>query len=242
MALAGLPGLAHAAADVTPRQALGPFYPTPKQVTERQGAWRDNDLLLVPGADQPALGTPLLFTGRVLTPRGRPVPGVEVEIWQACTRARYLCSRDRREKNPRDPGFQYFGSCSSGEAGLFAFRTIVPPAYHSGVFPDWVRPSHIHVRVCGLGRRDFVTQLYFHDPAEPTNDENLRLHGRDLLIAEVPRAKRDRLIRRVDPLAEGDDVGARLNISESVEPPWAGLEARKWVDFPLVLDRELEQV
>ena len=226
-------------ADVTPSQVAGPYYPTRKERGVVGGPAGDNDLLVVPGAAEEAVGTSILVTGQVLDREGRPVPAVLVELWQACSAGRYLSHRDHRAQRQRDPGFAYYGVCVADSAGFYAFRTLVPPSYPAGV-GAWIRPRHLHFAVRGPGRRSFVTQMYFDDPADPLNEaENLGLHGPDGIIATVPRSKRARLIRAVEAYPPGR-VSERLGVAEG-EPPWAGFVASKWAHFPLVLDEDLEQ-
>lgn len=231
------PGQALGLGDKTPRQVDGPYYPTR---LEMDAAGRDNDLVHVAGSATPAGGTVILVTGKVLDRGGRPKAGASVELWQAGSAGRYLSGRDHRRERERDPGFQYFGTCETDRAGLYAFRTIVPPSYPAGL-GNWIRPRHLHFRVRGIGRRDFITQMYFDDPADPSNEEeNLALHRRDALLKTVPVSKRPLLVRPVQAFPSAG-LDARLGVTESLEAPWQGLSAPKWVHFPLVLDGELRQ-
>ena len=206
---------------------MGPFYPREAQIATRPGAWRDNDLTEIPGVDAVARGQRLVITGKVLDADQRPVDGAVVEIWQACLSGRYLSTKDRRRSRKHDPAFQYWGSCSVGDAGDHAFKTIVPPAYPSGVVPGWIRPPHIHVQVRAPGLDDFVTQLYFDETEQPDNAEvNLSLQRRDLLLMGVVQRKRDQLIRPVralsaEPLAMLDDTSLDDGL------PWAGLDGAR---------------
>ncbi len=233
-----VPGLVRGA-EPTPPQMEGPYYPREAQTATRPGAWRDNDLTEIPGFAGTARGTRLVITGQVLDTGARPQGGALVEIWQACESGRYLSTKDRRRGREHDPAFQYWGSCATDQHGRYAFKTIVPPSYPSGVLPGWVRPPHIHVRVRRPGERDFVTQLYFDDPDRADNREvNLALQRRDLLLHGVPTGKREQLVRPVralsaEPMAmlHGSHLDSGL--------PWTGLLGARWVDFPIVLDPQL---
>ncbi|MDE0458794.1 MAG: hypothetical protein OXI15_15985, partial [Chromatiales bacterium] len=60
----------------TPRQTTGPFYPYEHALES------DADLVRVGGRDTLARGVIAHLSGVVTDDRGRPVPGVQVEIWQ----------------------------------------------------------------------------------------------------------------------------------------------------------------
>src|SRR3954470_2232780 len=68
---------------VTPAQVTGPFYPMD---------WSgdaDTDLVRVVGEAAQAQGTVTHLRGRVLDPRGHPVKGAVVEIWQCDAKGLY---------------------------------------------------------------------------------------------------------------------------------------------------------
>ncbi|MCU0790527.1 MAG: protocatechuate 3,4-dioxygenase subunit beta [Nitratireductor sp.] len=130
---------------------------------------RDNDLLTNfarPG--HTAIGERIVVHGRVLDERGRPVPRILVEVWQANAGGRY---RHKKEGYiaALDPDFGGCGRCLTDDDGRYAFRTIRPGAYPwpNGV-NDW-RPSHIHFSVFGSGfAQRLITQMYFEgDPLIP---------------------------------------------------------------------------
>jgi len=208
------PALALAARETTPGQMVGPYYPQDDQLALRPGAWQDNDLMVVPGGVASAAGRRMELGGQVRGTNGEPLRGATVEIWQANAEGRYLSGKDGRSERPHDPEFQYFGTCTTGDDGRYAFRTIVPPSYPAGVIPGWVRPPHIHVAVRSEGLEPFITQVYWDDPNDPHRELHARLQRRDLLIKNVKPRKRDRLIR---PMT-GDHVGR--------------------VDFPILLDAD----
>ena len=126
----------------------------------------DNDLIhnfAKPG--ESAIGERIIVHGRVLDERGRPVPGVLLEFWQANAGGRY---RHKKETYLAaiDPNFGGCGRAISDDEGHYAFRTIRPGAYPwpNGV-NDW-RPAHIHFSVFGHGfAQRLITQMYFEgDP------------------------------------------------------------------------------
>ena len=129
----------------------------------------DNDLILnyaAPG--ESAVGERIIMHGRVLDERGRPVPNVLLEFWQANAGGRYRHVRDGYLA-ALDPNFGGCGRTITGEDGSYSLRTIKPGPYPwpNGV-NDW-RPAHIHFSVFGHGfAQRLITQMYFEgDPHIP---------------------------------------------------------------------------
>ena len=130
---------------------------------------KDNDLIhnfAQPG--ESAIGERIIVHGKVLDERGRGVPGVLLEFWQANAAGRY------RHKNegymaPLDPNFGGCGRTITDDDGGYAFRTVKPGPYPwpNGV-NDW-RPAHIHFSIFGYGfAQRLITQMYFEgDPLIP---------------------------------------------------------------------------
>jgi protocatechuate 3,4-dioxygenase beta subunit len=130
----------------------------------------DNDLIYnfaKPG--ESAIGQRIIVHGRVLDERGRSVPGVLVEFWQANAAGRYRHKREGYTAAPLDPNFGGCGRTITDEDGRYWFRTIKPGPYPwpNGV-NDW-RPAHIHFSVFGSGfAQRLITQMYFEgDPLIP---------------------------------------------------------------------------
>ncbi|SFZ84767.1 protocatechuate 3,4-dioxygenase beta subunit [Devosia enhydra] len=126
----------------------------------------DNDLIINfarPG--EMAIGQRIIVHGRVLDERGRPVPGVLVEYWQANAGGRYRHKKEGYQA-ALDPNFGGCGRSITAEDGSYWFRTVKPGAYPwpNGV-NDW-RPAHIHFSVFGSGfAQRLITQMYFEgDP------------------------------------------------------------------------------
>jgi protocatechuate 3,4-dioxygenase beta subunit len=177
----------------TPPQTEGPFYP------DRLPLDQDNDLVAVAGRGSPANGEVTDLTGRILDLNGRPLGGVEIEIWQVDHHGIYLHSGDRREG--RDVNFQGFGRFETGRAGEFRFRTIKPVPYPG-------RTPHIHVKLKKGGRELLTTQLYVRDHP---------LNARDGLLRSIrDSAQRESVLV---PFVPAGGFEARCDIVLGVTPP-----------------------
>ena len=138
VALVAAPALAASppALPLTPENELGPFY--------KRGAPTSTNLV-VPGE----VGLPLVVSGKVLDPGGKPLSGAILEVWHADGRGVYDLA-----------GYRYRASIVAGSDGSYRFLTLMP-----GHYPERVA-QHIHYRVSAPGRKVLVTQLYFAtDPA-----------------------------------------------------------------------------
>lgn len=128
-------------------------------------------------------GTPLTFTGQVRDTDGNPVPGAELDLWQADSHGYYSGFA------PHIPEGNLRGVVVADGQGQFSIDTIQPAPYQiptdgptgklieaAGWHP-W-RPAHLHLIVRASGYRPITTQLYFHggewldnDVAEATKPE-----------------------------------------------------------------------
>jgi hydroxyquinol 1,2-dioxygenase len=122
--------------------------------------------------DQIALdgkGDPCLVTGQVTGPDGEPVPGAQVDVWQANAEGFY---------DVQQPGVQpelnLRGLFTADGEGRFRFRTIVPRYYPipvDGPVGELLRvtgrhayrPAHIHFIVTAPGYRRLTTHLFVAD-------------------------------------------------------------------------------
>lgn len=192
--LAGGPSArrARAAALVpTPSQSQGPFYPA---------TWSgevDSDLVRIGGQPRRAYGQVAHVMGRVLGRDGRPLAGVQVEIWQADALGRYHHPRERRQG--ADPYFQGYGRMTVGADGAYHFRTLKPVPYPG-------RPPHIHFRLSRPGVALLTTQMYL--AGEPRN-------ARDPLFSRIDDAEQRRrlLVDLVPaPALEAGALAGRFDI------------------------------
>ncbi len=182
---------AEAARIATPPQGLGPFYPYGPEVE------RDADLVTVKGGTGTAKGEITLLSGRVLDARGRPVGGVQVEIWQCDAYGRYHHPRDTRDA-PLDPNFQGYGVVVTDADGAYRFRTIKPVPYPG-------RTPHIHFRLAGHDLPYLVTQMYI--AGYPQNE------GDFLLRSVVDSKARESLLVRFAPIPGTTELAARFDIT-----------------------------
>jgi protocatechuate 3,4-dioxygenase beta subunit len=175
----------------TPYQGKGPFYPQELPLDQ------NNDLTRVAGRSGHARGTIVDVSGRLLDEAGRPLRGVQIEIWQVNAYGRYHHRSDRQDK-PWDPDFQGFGRTLTDEQGAYRFRTVQPVAYPG-------RAPHIHFALSDRRFATFYTQLYI--AGAPEND-------RDFLLAQVRDAgARSSLIVNLEPSrVEGSELVGRFDI------------------------------
>ncbi len=146
----------------TAEDALGPFYPLslPKD--------QDYDLSLIAGRKTRALGQLLYVSGRVVNPRGEPIPNAVLEIWQANAAGRYTHPGDTSDA-PLDPNFQGYARIRSGPDGSYLIKTIQPGNYGP-------RTRHIHFDVRGKATR-LITQMYFEGEPKNEIDPLLKMQG-----------------------------------------------------------------
>ena len=139
--VAGAPLLA---AEPTPTQTEGPFFPKSDQ------ADKDLDMTRVEGRSEVALGEVIEISGQVLDETGAPIAGALVDVWQANSHGRYDHERDPNPA-PLDPNFQGWARLTTDAEGRYRVRTIKPGAYPVG--EGWSRPPHIHFKVAKRGFR-----------------------------------------------------------------------------------------
>ena len=168
--------IAQTAAQRTPEQILGPFYPL-------RSLGQNADLTRIAGRPGRAEGLVLNVMGRVLNLKNEPVRNATVEIWQANTHGRYTHPSDTNPA-PLDPNFEGSAILTTDSDGRYRFKTIKPAAYPAG--PNRMRPAHIHFQVSGRQDR-LVTQMYFEGDPYNQTDRFLQtaLEQRNLLITRL---------------------------------------------------------
>lgn len=103
-------------------------------------------------------GSLLVFSGRVLDKKSRPITNASVEIWQTDTQGIYNHPGDSNNSR-KDMGFQFFGTSISNSSGEYIFRTVIPGQYEP-------RPRHIHFKIRLDGKILLVSQIYFSIDSE----------------------------------------------------------------------------
>jgi protocatechuate 3,4-dioxygenase beta subunit len=189
--------LSQSSLPTTPLQTLGPFYPgnRPKD--------QDADLTVIRGKPGRAKGDLLYVMGRVLDPKGTPVKGARIEIWQANAAGRYAHVADTSPA-PLDPNFEGFAVVQTDSEGRYRFKTIKPAAYPIGAGGP-MRPPHIHFDVLGKYSRA-ITQMYF--PGEPLNEK-------DSIFREAGN-QRHQLVCKILPPTKNEEPEAKLAVWDVV--------------------------
>jgi protocatechuate 3,4-dioxygenase beta subunit len=153
--------------DLTKAVTEGPFYTprTPERTVLREAG---------------TVGTPLVLTGRVLTPDCQPVAGAVLDFWSCDGNGVY-----------DNEGFALRGHQFTDAAGTFRVETVKPRDYKQfGLH----RTPHVHVKVQGRQTALLTTQLFF--PGEPLNARDWFI--KDSLIMAVTRAGDGSLAGRFD--------------------------------------------
>jgi catechol 1,2-dioxygenase len=145
-------------------------------------------------------GDVLFFRGRVTSPDGTALAGVELDMWQADAEGFYS------NIHPDVPEWNLRGRFHSGPDGTFEVRTIVPPPYEipkngpTGVVLNTLgrhsfRPAHLHIKVRHPQYGELTSQLYFD--------------GGDYLDSDVANAVRDGLVARLVRCDDPNDLSVR---------------------------------
>jgi hydroxyquinol 1,2-dioxygenase len=112
-------------------------------------------------------GTPCVVRGRVLSAGGTPLPGAELDVWQANDQGFYDVQQP--DVQPRANGRGLF-TAAAGD-GSFWFRTIAPSFYPiptdgpvgtllNATQRHPYRPAHIHFIVTAPGYRPLTTHIF----------------------------------------------------------------------------------
>jgi len=142
-------------AGATESTVLGPFH----VVTSPRRELGDN-------IDLVGTGPQCVVEGRVLSVDGTPLPGAQIDVWQANDQGFYDVQQP--DVQPRGNGRGLF---TTGQDGAFWFRTIVPSHYpipHDGPVGTLLeatrrhpyRPAHIHFIVTAPGHRPLTTHIF----------------------------------------------------------------------------------
>ncbi|HJY99192.1 MAG TPA: intradiol ring-cleavage dioxygenase [Streptosporangiaceae bacterium] len=142
-------------AGATESTVLGPFH----MVTSPRRALGDSIDLI-------GTGPACVVTGRVLSVGGTPLPGAEIDVWQADDHGFY---------DVQQPGVQPQGNgrglFTADEGGAFWFKTVVPTYYPiptdgpvgtllTATKRHPYRPAHIHFIATAPGHRPLTTHIF----------------------------------------------------------------------------------
>lgn len=175
----------------SPGAVEGPFY--------LPGApWLGSPCVMPQRANE--AGDVLVVNGRITGPRGEPLAGVELDLWQADADGRYS------NFHPDVPEWNLRGRFSSDARGSYEVQTILPPPYEipkkgpagrvlNALGRHFFRPAHIHVKIRHAGFDELTSQLYFR--------------GGEYLDSDVAGAVRDGLIVSLSRRDLAADLAAR---------------------------------
>jgi catechol 1,2-dioxygenase len=144
-----------AAAAATESTVLGPFH----MVASPRRALGDS-------IDLVGTGPQCVLEGRVVSADGTPLPGAELDVWQANDQGFY----DVQQPDVQPPG-NGRGLFTAGPDGAYWFRTIVPTYYPIptdgpvGTLLEATkrhpyRPAHVHFIVTAPGHRPLTTHIF----------------------------------------------------------------------------------
>jgi hydroxyquinol 1,2-dioxygenase len=143
------------ASAATESTVLGPFH----MVASPRRALGDT-------IDLVGTGPQCVLEGRVLSAQGTPLPGAELDVWQANDQGFY----DVQQPDVQPPG-NGRGLFTAGQDGAYWFRTIVPTHYPiptdgpvgtllEATKRHAYRPAHIHFIVSASGYRPLTTHIF----------------------------------------------------------------------------------
>jgi hydroxyquinol 1,2-dioxygenase len=172
------------ASEATESTVLGPFHMVASPPRE-----------LGDTIDLVGTGQPCVVTGRVVSLDGAPLPGAQVDVWQADDHGFY---------DVQQPG-NGRGLFTCDDEGRFWFRTVTPSAYPiptdgpvgglltaTGRHP--YRPAHIHFIVAAGGHQPVTTHVF--------------VAGSEYLDSDAVFAVKQSLIRDFDEVDDPDQAAA----------------------------------
>lgn len=186
------------AGSATETTVIGPFY--------REGAPE-----LPPGGNMGEMdttGTPLLISGTVTDPSGKPIPGAVLDCWQASSVGVY----DSQMGAGEELGMR--GVYRTDADGFYLLRTTKPKWYPiptDGPVGDMIRatnrhpyrPGHVHFKISAPGYHTLVTHIF--DSSS------------DYLNSDTVFAVKDSLIVDFEVKHALDETARKLGI----QPPYA---------------------
>jgi catechol 1,2-dioxygenase len=198
----------------TPRTIEGPLYVHGAPLSK--GFARLDD-----GTEQ---GEVLVVHGRVLDPKGKPLAGAIVDVWQANTRGNYS------HFDPAQSTYNNRRRIETDAAGRYRFRSMMPSGY--AVPPRGAterlltmlgrhgkRPAHIHFFVSAPAHRHLTTQLNIAD--DPLVHDDFAHATREGLIPGIVR----RATTAAGPGKEPGEPYAEIEFDFTLQPARDASEA-----------------
>ncbi len=144
---------------------LGPFWRANSPVTENGGSI----------VRSPTPGPELFAQCEVVDVAGKPLAGVEVDVWQASPVGLY------ENQDETQAGMNLRGKFTTDSAGRFAFRSVKPAGYPvptGGPVGELLRaqnrhpyrPAHIHFLGFKPGYKTLITQVFVDDDEHLESD------------------------------------------------------------------------
>jgi catechol 1,2-dioxygenase len=152
-----------------------------------------------------------MVSGTVRSADGEPLPGAELDMWQATGEIPGQYSNI----HPGLPDYNLRGRFRTDAKGTFEVQTVVPAQYEirkSGPTGElfeligrsaW-RPAHLHFKVSQPGYRTLTTQLFFH--------------GDEYLGSDAGNAVKPDLIIPLHKADAGSGAGLRATYDFVLEP------------------------
>ena len=155
----------HNGATETASALLGPFWRMNSPRTENGGS--------IVRSETP--GPALFVSCRVCDPRGKPLEGVEVDVWQASPVGLY----ENQDKRQCDMNLR--GKFTTDSEGRFWFRSVKPAGYPvptHGPVGDLLRaqgrhpyrPAHLHFLAFKSAYKTLITQVFVDDDEHLESD------------------------------------------------------------------------
>jgi catechol 1,2-dioxygenase len=142
----------------TTANMMGPFW--------RMGSPREANGASIVRA--PTVGDPLFIKGQVCDLKGRPIAGVEVDVWHTSAEGYY------ENHDPQQADMNLRGQFTTDQDGRFSLRSVKPAGYPipvDGPAGDILRaqgrhnmrPAHIHLMLFKSGYKTQFSQVYSSD-------------------------------------------------------------------------------
>jgi hydroxyquinol 1,2-dioxygenase len=170
----------------------------PTQANNLGPFWREGSPLVADRGSilrSPTAGDPLFFTGTVQDLSGKPVPDVEIDVWQSTPAGLY------ENQDTAQAEMNLRGRFKTLADGTFRFRSVKPGPYPvpndgpGGALlkaqnrHNW-RPAHVHFLFYKPGYKTIASQIYV--PDDPYLETDSQFGVTKALIGNFVRHEKDR--------------------------------------------------